>query len=89
MVFMASKIMDALIARLEADGPARWVDVARQAGCRSLRLPAKLVYGSRETPPSRGAPRVETIEPLLIHYKLVSLAERPRRRRRPDRQPTA
>lgn len=86
---MASKIMAALIARLEADGPGKWVDVARKAGCRSVRLPAKLVYGSRETPPSRGAPRVETIEPLLIHYGLVSLAERPRKRRRPDRQRAA
>lgn len=64
-----STILQPLIDRLRAAGPARWEAIADAAGV-SKALPRKLVYGDRDNP------TVQTIEPLMNFFTAVEKGER-------------
>lgn len=63
-----STILDPLIDRLKAAGPARWERIAERAGI-AKSLPRKLVYGDRANP------TVQTIQPLIDYFAAVDRGE--------------
>lgn len=64
-----SSILQPVIDRLRAAGPASWEHIAREAGIAKT-LPRKLVYGDR------GNPGVLTIQPLVDYFDAVDRGER-------------
>lgn len=64
-----STILQPLIDRLKAAGPASWEPIAAAAGVAKT-LPRKLVYGDRDNP------RVLTVQPLIDFFDAVDRGER-------------
>lgn len=64
-----SSILEPVISRLRAAGPAAWEQIAAEAGVAKT-LPRKLVYGDRENP------GVLTIQPLVDYFAAVDRGER-------------
>ncbi len=64
-----SSILQPVIDRLRAAGPASWEQIAVEAGVAKT-LPRKLVYGDRDNP------GVLTIQPLVDYFSAVDRGER-------------
>jgi hypothetical protein len=64
-----SSILQPVIDRLRAAGPASWERIAADAGVAKT-LPRKLVYGDRENP------GVLTIQPLIDYFDAVDRGAR-------------
>lgn len=64
-----SRILQTLVDRLRAAGPARWERIASDAGVAKT-LPRKLVYGERDNP------GVQTIQPLISYFQAVDMGEK-------------
>lgn len=64
-----SSILEPVISRLRAAGPATWEQIAAEAGVAKT-LPRKLVYGDRENP------GVLTIQPLVDYFAAVDRGEK-------------
>lgn len=61
-----SNILEPVVNRLRAAGPAAWAQIAAEAGVAKT-LPRKLVYGDRVNP------RVQTIQPLIDYFAAIDV----------------